>query len=254
MNKASVKDIMKNPALSRTDQNPSKATKLITGDNGCPDEILPPKSRIVRGPKMNIKRTVTFTESASSLKSPKKSIALVQVAVNDTMMNPDNDKIGGNDEMLNEEVSRLRKLVANGMEMRKKDNIKHEKMVEYMVGKGNNFEAVIDDLDIKLKITRESEEEFKVKYIGMKTKLSKANSQVTMLTENSKNYDWEMQLIKAQLSGAEARDHNGSTPTNPESHLRDKVKLQNELDICKGRIEVLEADTEEDQRIIKTLE
>ena len=84
MNKASVKDIMKNPTLSRTDQNPSKATKLTINDNGCPDEILPPKSRIVRGPKMKIQRTVTFTESASSLKSPNKSIALVQVAANDT--------------------------------------------------------------------------------------------------------------------------------------------------------------------------
>ena len=88
----------------------------------------------------------------------------------------------------------------------------------------------------------------------MKVKFSKANSQITILTENSKNYDWEMQLLKARLSGNEARDHDGSTPTNSESRLRDKVKLQNELDLCKGRIEVLEADKEGDQRIIKSLE
>ena len=133
MNKASVKDIMKNPTLSRTDQNPSKATKLITGDNGCPDEILPPKSRIVRGPKMNIKRTVTFTESASSLRSPNKSIVMEQDAVNDAMMNSDNVELGGNDEMLHKEVARLKKLVANSMERRKKERLNHEKVVECMV-------------------------------------------------------------------------------------------------------------------------
>ena len=156
--------------------------------------------------------------------------------------------------MLHKEVTRLKKLVANSMERRKKENIKHEKVVEYMVEKGNSFEAEIEDLAIKLKIAREAEQESKVKYISMKTKFSKANSQITILTENSKNYDWEMQLLKAKLSGAEAREHNGSTPTNSESQLRDKVKLQNELDLCKGRIEVLEVDNEGDQHIIKTLE
>ena len=99
MNKESAKDIMQNPTLSRTDKNPSKATKLTINDDGCPDEILSPKSRIVRGTKMKIQRTVTFTESA-----PNKSITLVQVVANDTMTHSDNDKIGGNNEMLNNEV------------------------------------------------------------------------------------------------------------------------------------------------------
>ena len=133
MDKASVKEIMKKPTKSRTDKNPSKAAKLSMSDNGCSTEVLSPKPQIVRAPKMNIRRTVTFTESASSVRSPNKSIVVEQDAVNDAMVNLDNVELGGNDKRLNKEVTKLKKLVANSMERRKTERLNHEKVVEYMV-------------------------------------------------------------------------------------------------------------------------
>ena len=96
-----------------------------------------------------------------------------------------------------------------------------------------------------MKIARESELENKVKYINMKTKFSKANSQVTVLTESSTNYERELRLLEAKLSGLEAREQVGKSPTTNESQLRDKIKLQEtlhlnsqkELEICRGRID-----------------
>ena len=131
-----------------------------------------------------------------------------------------------------------------------------------MVEKGKNYEAEIEDLTIKVKVARESELENKVKYINMKTKFSKANSQVTVLTESSTIYEREYRLLEAKLSGLEAREQVGKSPTTNESQLRDKIKLQEtlhlnsqkELEICRGRIEILEVEKDGDQRIIKALE
>ena len=249
MKSESANDATQNQTLSRMDKNPGGADKLAMGDDGGLDEVSSPKSRIVRESRRKIQRDVTFTES-----TPNKSVALVQYVDNGSMTQWDNDKAVEDNKRLNEEVLRLDKLVKSGILKRKKDNIKNEKIMGYITGKGNDLELVIEDLEIKLKIARESEEELKIKNISMKTKFSKANSQVKMLTENSKNYDWEMQLIKAKLSGAEAKEDDKSSEPNPKQQLGDKVTLRNEIETHKVRIEALESNAEEDQRTITTLE
>ena len=152
MDKASVKEIMKNPPMSRTDKNPSKAAKLSMSDNGCSTEVLSPKPQIVRAPKMNIRKTVMFTESTSSGRSPNESIVVEEDADNDAT--GPNVKLGGNDKMVNKEVIKLKKLVTNSMERRKKERLHREKVVEYMVEKKKSFAAEIEDLTIKLKLSR----------------------------------------------------------------------------------------------------
>ena len=104
MDKAGVKEITKKPTISRNVDNSGKATKLIMSDNGCPDEVISPKPKIVRAPKKNILRTVTFAESASSTKSPNKSTVVEHDANNEAMKNLDDVELGENDKMLHNEA------------------------------------------------------------------------------------------------------------------------------------------------------
>ena len=150
----------------------------------------------------------------------------------------------------------------------KQERINHEQVVGCMVEKGKNYEAEIEDLNIKVKIARESELENKVKYLNMKTKFSKANNKgiedmkvITGLTESSTNYERELRVTEAKLSGLEARERVGKSPTTNESQLRDKINLQEtlqlnsqkELELCRDRIKVLEDEKDGDQRLIKPL-
>ena len=125
MKNGSANVIMQNPPMSRKDKNPSGAKKSTMGDDRCSDEVISPKPRIMREPRIKIMRTVTFTEP-----SPNKSIALVQSDDRGTMTDLDNVKV----EKLNKDVSRLDKLVKSGLVKRKQDNMKHEKVVGYITG------------------------------------------------------------------------------------------------------------------------
>ena len=243
MKNGAVNATMLKSPMSKKEKNGAK--KSDKGNDRGPDEVLSPKPRIMREPRVKMMRTVTFAEP-----SPNKSIDLEQSTNRDAMDALDAGKI----ESLNKEVYRLDKLVKIGLNKIKQTNIKHEQVLSYITGKGNNMQLIIEDLDIKLKIARESEEEFKIKNIELKKKLSKSKSQVTILTENSKNYEWEMQLIKAQLSGAEAKEVNNGNEPNPKVNIKNIVALETEMETCKARIEVLESDAKEDQRTITTLE
>ena len=243
MKNGAVNATMLKSPMSKKEKNGAK--KSDKGNDRGPDEVLSPKPRIMREPRVKMMRTVTFAEP-----SPNKSIDLEQSTNRDAMDALDAGKI----ESLNKEVYRLDKLVKIGLNKIKQTNIKHEQVLSYITGKGNNMQLIIEDLDIKLKIARESEEEFKIKNIELKKKLSKSKNQVTILTESSKNYEWEMQLIKAQLSGAEAKEANDGNEPNPKVNIKNIVALETEIDTCKERIEVLESDAKEDQRTITTLE
>jgi hypothetical protein len=261
MDMAGTKEVVRNPPMLKTDKMPNKVPLMNMNDNERFTEITSPKPKIVRAPRITRKRIVTFTETAPMVKLPNENIEVEEEEENDAT-NP-NVVLGSKDEItkyqLNNEVTKLNKLVANGMRRLKQERINHEKVVECMVEKGKNYEAEIEDLTIKVKIARESELENKVKYINMKTKFSKANSQVTVLTESSTIYEREYRLLEAKLSGLEAREQVGKSPTANESQLRDKIKLletlhlnsQKELETCRGRIEILEVEKDGDQRIIK---
>jgi hypothetical protein len=147
--------------------------------------------------------------------------------------------------------------------------LKHEQIVGFLVEKGKNNEAEIENQNIKLKIARESEMENKTKYINMKVKVSKLSNAsiedgkvVASLTESNTNYERELRVLEAKVSGLEARGQVGGSPRINESQLREQVNLQeilqqtsqNELEICKNRIKVFEDEKDADQRLIKGLE
>ena len=170
---------------------------------------------------------------------------------------------------LNREVSKLKNLVGNGLKRLKEQRLKHEQVVGFLVEKGKNNEAEIENQIIKLKIARESEMENKTKYINMKVKFSKLSNAsiedgkvIASLTKSNTKYERELRVSEAKVSGLETRGQVGGSPRITESQLREQVNLkenlqqtsQKELEICKNRIKVLEDEKDGDQRLINGLE
>ena len=103
----------------------------------------------------------------------------------------------------------------------------------------------------------------------MKTKFSKVSNTsiedmkvIAGLTESNTNYERELRVMEAKVSGLGAREQVGGSPTTNESQLREKVNLQEilqlnsqkELELCRGRIKVFEDEKDGDQKLIKALE
>ena len=257
--------------MFKVDKRPTKDSVMIVNDNERFTEITSPKSQIKRTPRMTKKRVVTFTESTSTEKLSAENTEVGEREENDAIDH--GIEPGSKTEMityeLNREVSKLKNLVDNGLRRLKQQRLKHEQIVGFLVEKGKNNEAEIENQNIKLKIARESEMENKAKYLNMKIKVSKLSNKsiedmkvVASLTESKTNYERELRVLEAKVSGLEARGQVGGSPRINESQLREQVNLQeilqqtsqNELEICKNRIKVFEDEKDGDQRLIKGLE
>ena len=241
-----MKNVVSNAVRMKPQKNKKEKDGVKHADNDTgrdPDEVLTPKPRVLREPRLKTMRKVTFTETLPNTDLVEDTDRVEEDAL-------DNAKI----ESLTYEVHKLDKLVKIGINKIKKNNIKHAQVLSYINEKGDDMQITIQDLDIKLKLARETEEELKIKCIELRKQLSKFKSQTTTLTECNMKYERELQVIKAQLSGTEARDGNDGNETNPKVNIKNVVALETQVDNCKVRIEVLESDAEADKRTIATLE
>ena len=159
MDMPSMKEVGRNPTMFKVDKRPTKDSVMIVNDNERFTEITSPKPQIKRTPKMTKKRVVTFTESTSTEKLSAENTEVGEREENDAIDH--GIEPGSKTEMityeLNREVSKLKNLVDNGLRRLKQQRLKHEQIVGFLVEKGKNNEAEIENQNIKLKIARESE-------------------------------------------------------------------------------------------------
>ena len=261
----------------QVDKRPTNLEFIMNEDNKITEEVLP-KPQVTRTPRLSRKREITFTEPIPT-NAQRMAAANLEVGEEagyddlDDGMEQKNKTNNIRFEIANCELSRkvakLQILVNNSLKRLKQERLKHEQVTTIMMEKSQAYEDEHDQQTIKLKISKESEAETKVKYLTMKSNYFKAHNQnskdkkaIANLTESNTNLEREVKILEARITGLESRGQGGGSPGSNEAQLGEQVHLQEilqqsrekEAEEYRDRIIVLEDGKDGDQRLLLALE